>query len=176
MNMNNPSESTDLLLGQEFLTWLWYQSDTASGTFTDKSGMFFTVSMEQHIVVEGGQGEARETASVSGSLSPLREARFGLCMGKKVSRALLRIEKDEFVFQCSIRAVDFSLQSLRTPKLDKTINDDDDLESLLLEKFYLMEMCINLLQELYTRFLKLRLSPEWINEINAMRHWMACTE
>ena len=31
-------DSTDNILGQEFLTWLWYQSDVAPGAFVDKEG------------------------------------------------------------------------------------------------------------------------------------------
>ena len=101
------AESPDSILGREFLTWLWYQSDTAPGGFTDATGAPFAVSMEQRIVVEGGEGEARETATVCGSLSPMREARFGLGTGKKVSRALVRLEKDELAFQLSLKAEDF---------------------------------------------------------------------
>ena len=58
-------DSTDNILGQEFLTWLWYQSDVAPGAFVDKEGQPFSVSMEQRIVVQGGEGDAKETATVS---------------------------------------------------------------------------------------------------------------
>lgn len=169
------SDSTDAILGQEFLTWLWYQSDTAPGAFTDAEGQPFAVSMEQRIVVAGGEGEARETASVSGSLSPLREARFGLGTGKKVTRALVRFEKDDMAFQFTLRAEDFSLGSLRTPKLDR--NDaDDEPDALLLEKIYLVETCLALLDALYGRFLALRLSPGWQKEVADMGLWMTRTE
>lgn len=169
------SDSTDAILGQEFLTWLWYQSDTAPGAFTDAKGQPFAVSMEQRIVVAGGEGEARETASVSGSLSPLREARFGLGTGKKVTRALVRLEKDDMAFQFTLRAEDFSIGSLRTPRLDR--NDaDDEPDALLLEKIYLMETCLALLDALYARFLALRLSPRWQEEVTDMGLWMTRTE
>ncbi len=176
MIMPNLGESTDIVLGQEFLTWLWYQSDTAPGAFCDRDGAPFSVSMEQRIVVEGGEGDAREVASVSGSLSPLREARFGLGTGKKVSRALLHLEKDELAFQLVLRAKDFCLNSMKTPKIDKTTYEDEDPDALLLEKFYLMEVCISLLDDLYARFLKLRLSPAWLQEVDDMRQWMTRTE
>lgn len=169
-------ESADIILGQEFLTWLWYQSDTAPGSFTDKDGLPFAVSMEQRIVVEGGEGDARETASVSGSLSPLREARFGLGTGKKVSRALLRLEKDAMAFQVTLKAEDFCLNSLKTPKLDKADGGDEDPDALFLEKIFLMETCVGLLDALYVRFLKLRLSPGWPAEVEHMRQWMTRTE
>ena len=85
MSQTSSLDSLDNILGQEFLTWLWYQSDVAPGAFVDAQGQPFSVSMEQRIVVQGGEGDARETASVSGSLSPLREARFGLGTGKKAA-------------------------------------------------------------------------------------------
>ena len=83
-------ENTDLILGQEFLTWLWFRSETGN-VFrmegAEHSGEPFTVAMEQRIVVRGGEGENQETATVVGSFSPLREARLGLLTGKQVVRA-----------------------------------------------------------------------------------------
>ncbi len=171
--MNSPylGQSIDIILGQEFLTWLWYQSDTAPQTFVDTKGMPFSVFMEQRIVVQGGEGDSLETASVSGSLSPLREARFGLATGKKVTRALLRLEQDELSWQLSLKAEDFSCNSLRTPKIEKD-SDDDDPDALFLEKVYLMERCILLLDSLYGQFLKLRLSAQWEEEVQAVHEWM----
>ena len=75
MNMPYLGESTDIILGQEFLTWLWYQSDTAPGAFTDKDGAPFSVSMEQRIVYK----VAKET--------PGKQPRFpalSLLCGKRV--------------------------------------------------------------------------------------------
>jgi hypothetical protein len=172
--MPQSGESTDHVLGQEFLTWLWYRSDTAPGAFTDQNGASFSVSMEQRIVVQGGEGDARETASVSGSSSPLREARFGLGTGKKVSRALVCLEKDGMEFQLNLRAEDFCLGSLRTPKLDRN-DGDDDPDALLLEKIYLMETCAGLLDSLYARFLKVRLSRNWRDEVALLGQWMTKT-
>lgn len=168
-------DSTDNILGQEFLTWLWYQSDVAPGAFVDKEGQPFSVSMEQRIVVQGGEGDAKETATVAGTLSPLREARFGLGTGKKVTRALIRLEKEELAFQFTLKAEDFTLGSLKTPKVEKP-EEDDDLDAMLLEKIYLMEVCLGLLDSLYGRFLQLRLSPQWQQEVADMRQWMTRTE
>ena len=43
------------------------------------------MNLEQRIVVQGGEGDSLETASVSGSLSQLREVRLRLRTGKKVN-------------------------------------------------------------------------------------------
>ena len=153
-------DSTDNILGQEFLTWLWYQSDVAPGAFVDKEGQPFSVSMEQRIVVQGGEGDAKETATVA---------------GKKVTRALIRLEKEELAFQFTLKAEDFTLGSLKTPKVEKP-EEDDDPDAMLLEKIYLMEVCLGLLDSLYARFLQLRLSPQWQQEVADMRQWMTRTE
>lgn len=163
-------QTTDIILGQEFLTWLWYQSDTAPGGFTDAKGMPFSVSMEQRIVVQGGEGDSLETASVSGSLSPLREARVGIATGKKVTRALLRMEKDDLAWQFTLKAEDFSCNSLKTPKIEKD-DDDADEDALILEKLYLMESCVELLDSLYARFLGIRLSNAWQEEVRHIHAW-----
>ncbi len=164
-------QSTDIILGQEFLTWLWYQSDTAPGSFTDNKGMPFSVSMEQRIVVQGGEGDSLDTASVSGSLSPLREARFGLATGKKVTRALILFEQDDLTWQVSLKAEDFSCNSLRTPKIEKD-SDDDDPDAIFLEKVYLLERCVTLLDSLYAQFLALRIGATWQDEVRHVQEWM----
>lgn len=168
--MSQLYETPDEILGQEFLTWLWFKSDVASDAFKTSDGTPFVVTMEQHIVVQGGQGDTKETASVSGVLSPLREARFGLGTGKKVTRALLHLEKEDMAFQVALKAEDFSLSGLKTPKLDKS-DSDDDPDALFLEKIYLMEACIDLLDTLYATFLQVRLQETWSEEVLAIQKW-----
>lgn len=171
--MADASQSIDAILGEEFLTWLWYQSDTAPDFFKTGNGEPFNVHIEQNIVVQGGEGELREKATVSGL--PLREARFGLGAGKKVTRALIRLEKGDLAFQFIIKANDFCLGSLRTPKLDKA-DADDEPDALFLEKLFLIESCLELFDCLYQQFLNLRLSPAWQTEVSNMGKWLNQTE
>ena len=123
--MSFDENTPDNILGQEFLTWLWYRSDSNPQAFTDTDGTPFSVSLEQRITVEGGQGEERETTAVSGALSPLREARVGLATGKKVTRALLLMSKEEMNFSVTLKAESFAMGSMKTPKVEKPEEDDD---------------------------------------------------
>ena len=164
-------QTTDMILGQDFLTWLWYRSESFPLGFKDKEGHPFTLTMEQRIVVQGGEGETLETASVSGSLSQLREARLGLCTGKKVTRALVRLEREGLDWQTTLRAEDFSLGSLRSPKVDHQEGDDPD--AIFLEKMYLIELCLNLFDAAFQTFLQIRLGPDWTREAAAVGAWMA---
>ena len=168
-------ENTDLILGQEFLTWLWFRSETGN-VFrmegAEHSGEPFTVAMEQRLVVRGGEGENQETATVVGSFSPLREARLGLLTGKQVVRCLVRLEKDGMDWQVSLKAEDFSINSLRTPKVARD-DGDEDPEGLFLEKMYLIDLGLDMLDEMFRQFLALRLAPAaWNKEAEAVAAWM----
>lgn len=165
-------QSTDVVLGQEFLTWLWFRSETRNGLFKNKEGVSFGVFTEQRIVVQGGEGESLETATVSGSMSQLREARLGLATGKKVTRALLRFEREADSWLLTLRAEDFTLNSLKTPVIDKSDAEDDDPDAAFLEKVYLVESCLAMLDEVFRQFLMVRLSSGWMNEVKELRTWM----
>ena len=158
--MNEPylGQTTDMVLGQEFLTWLWFRSETQPMGFKDKEGVPFSMNLEQRIVVQGGEGDSLETASVSGSLSQLREVRLGL-------------RTEELAWQTTIKAEDFSLGSFKTPKVER--EEDDDPDAAFLEKMYLMELCLGLFDACYKQFLDIRLSSLWDKEVQDMSAWMS---
>jgi hypothetical protein len=166
-------ERTDIVLGQEFLTWLWFRSDTAPEFKSPDGGPDFTVSMEQRIVVQGGEGDAKETASVSGIMSELREARWGLVTGKQVARALVRFIREPEAWQVTLKAADFSLGSMKTPAVGKGDSQEDDPDALFYEKIYLQETCLALFDSVYAEFLNVRLSREWEGETKNIREWAA---
>lgn len=135
---SDTSDTPDAILGQEFLTWLWFQSDVAHSFFHTEDGQAFMVYMEKRVTVTGFVGCDRETASVTASdtASPLTEARLGLRRGKKVSSAIISLSKADCDFNFSVKAADFSLNSLKTSKINKPDRDDDP-DALFLEKSFL---------------------------------------
>ena len=164
----------DGILGQDFLTWLWFQSDVAPSFFRTDDGHSFLVAMRKRVTVTGFVGMDRETASVAASDADsfLSEARLGLHRGKKVASALICLIKDDFGFDVSVKAADFSLNSLKTPKIDKPDRDDDP-DSLFLEKVFLIETAVTLLDSLYRQFLGLRLDEgKWKKTTDEMMKWM----
>ena len=72
----------------------------------------------------------------------------------------------------TLKAADFSLNSLKTPKIDKSDRDDDP-NSLFLEKVFLIETAVTLLDCLYRQFLGLRLDEgKWKKTTDKMMQWM----
>jgi len=166
------AETVSLALGQEFLTWLWFACETSSGLFRTREGETFSVTVEQKVSVQGGEGEARETAVCSGPMAELREARLGLKNGKKVNKAKVRVEKDEVGWQVLLDAATFTLQGLKTPKVEMKLEEGEDPDSRILEKIYLLEKCTDYLDTVYARFLDLRFSPQWQEETARLRKWL----
>jgi hypothetical protein len=166
------SERESAILGQEFLTWLWFKSEHEGGRF--KSGdEWFEVYMEQRVSVEGGSGEGKEVATVAGPHAEMREARMGLSTGKKVNRALLRLAQDGEEWTMQLKAEDFAYNSVRTPKVDTRREQGEDPDGVWLEKLYLLEKCIGFIDVLYRQFLEVRLSSlKWPQEVKAFRAWL----
>lgn len=162
------------LLGQEFLTWLWYKSEARAGQFKTPAGESFTLFMAQKVTVSGGEGESRETASVSGAHSELTEARLGLTRGKKVDRAMLAFDQDGQGWSVQLRCEDFSLSGLKTPKVETRREEGEDPDGAFLEKAFLVDKVLTFFDAVYAEFLALRLKPEaWKAEVADLRVWLA---
>ncbi len=169
--------SIEYILGQEFLTWLWYRSEALNGTFhTRKENSPYVMYIHQKVVVRGGESDAVETASVSGIHSSFREAKMGLKTGKLVSSALVSLEKEENTWHVSLRAEDFSLNGLATEKID-TSDTDDEPDALFFEKMYLIEQAIDLLDDVYAQFISTRLDDKaWLEECERIAEWILAAE
>ena len=165
------SDIKDTALGQDFLTWLWGRGELNNGLFRTRQGEEFVLLLERRVAVQAGEGDSLEIASVSGPMSDLKEARLGLATGKKVSKALLRLEHGAETWQFTLKAADFSIQGLKTPAVDKA-DQPDDPDGIFLERIYLLERVIHFLDEAYAAFLSIRFSPEWSGELKAMRQWL----
>ncbi|GAB6175434.1 hypothetical protein JCM16814_03250 [Desulfobaculum senezii] len=166
-------QAKDIVLGQDFLTWLWYKSEATGGIFTMPDGENFALFMEQRISVQGGEGDSKETTSVTGLMSEMREAKLGLAMGKKVTKAQFRVEVDSDAWQFTIKAEDFAFNGFKTPKVDTKRDDDDDPDGIFLEKMYLIERGLSFVDHLYFEFLKLRMSSEWEEERMSVGVWLS---
>jgi hypothetical protein len=166
-------QNVDVILGQEFLTWLWFISEIKGGQFaTVDQKDSFIVYVERSIAVQGGEGETLETTTVTGATSDLMEARLGVSTGKKVTKALIRIEHNTEAWQFALKAEDFSISSLKTPKVEKD-QEDEEIDGAFLEKIYLIETCLKYLDQLYAQFLINRLNADsWAISCEMIKMWL----
>lgn len=163
-------QSQNPIIGREFLTWLWYQTEAGSNVFELKNGSSFSLNLAEKIIVQGGEGDNTETAICSGLMTEMREARTGLKIGKKVQQAKIHIQKDAFEWSVTLDSTQLNFSAMKTPKIER--NNDDDPDALILEKIYLLEQGIECIDTVFSLFLKKRLENEWEKEKQAMRKWI----
>lgn len=165
-------ERENVLLGQDFLTWLWYKTDNDTVLFSLADKRTFTVHMEQRVSVQGGEGEGKETATVSSPRGELTEAKTGLRTGKKVNKAqlLFTMDQDEWLVQVS--AADFGLSGLKTPKVSTRDDEGDDPDGKFLEKLFLIDRCLEMFDIVFAQFLALRMSRDWADEAGRVKRWI----
>jgi len=163
----------DAVLGQDFLTWLWFRSEKNGWLFRSAQGQEFNVYLEQRLSVRGGSGDNVEKAVVTGPHAEFTEAKLGLRNGKLVDKALLRLERDGATWTVLLGSDDFSLSGLKTPKIETRLEEGDDPDAPFLEKMMLLEQCIDFVDELYRQFLEVRLSTSWTDELRTFREWLS---
>lgn len=165
-------ERENTLLGQDFLTWLWYKTDNDNILFQLEDKRTFSLQMEQKVSVQGGEGETKSTATVSSPGGELDEAKAGLLTGKKVNKAQLLFSMDQDDWLLTVNAADFGLSGLKTPKVATKDEDGDDPDSKFLEKMFLVERCLEMFDIVFNEFLKLRMSREWNEEAAKVKLWI----
>jgi len=159
--------------GREFLTWLWFKSEERNGRITlgggEEIGLFFV----RRLVLVSGRGEYAETVVCQGPHASLREGREALRQGKKIREARLALEIDADEWEFTFKADLFQFQSMKLPTGAEKFEEPEETqgEGLLLERIYLMEKAMAVMERLFAVYLELRNSPAWTAETARIDSW-----
>jgi hypothetical protein len=163
-------------LGQEFLTWLWWKSEERGGTIALPTIGDVTVVFEKHMLLEFGEGESTEKIICSGLQAELQEARTGLQMGKKLEQARIVLGHNSYEYSFTLAAALMEFRNVRLPKTESTENDRGDnpeeVEGIILERIFLFEELIRLVNVIFLEFLKVRVGEGWRDELIKVREWI----
>ena len=169
MDLIEKMRRTDFL-GPEFLTWLWFRTETQTGPFDlgGENGVF-SLWFEDKLVVGSTAVDAQENLFKGGHPATSLEARTALRLGKLASEAKLRLVRETHEWAFTFRAKDLSIGSVRIPAVLASEADDR-----LYERMYLLEQLDGMLKGLYGQFLRLRMSAEWTTqELPRLQKWVA---
>lgn len=162
-------------IGQEFLTWIWFQSEVNSGIVDVKGYGAVEVWFEDRIMLESGSGNTRQSVTCQGKDMDLAEARTALREGKKVSQARIRLAVEEREYHFSVKAEGLELNSIKGPKtLDYAEEEDDALAGRLLDRVAVFRELTNVMDSLFGKFLSIRLTRQWDEtEVQRIRNWLS---
>ncbi len=159
-------------LGREFLTWLWFRSESQEGVFD--LGDLGTVELwfEGKMTLETDGEERGDKVTCTGGGTRLREARFALTKNKKVTQASVRMLKGDDEWSFSLDAAWLNLSGLKTPRVMQDAREDPD--GLFYERMFLIEQPIAVANALFAEFVRLRVSTEWEQEeMPALIDWIS---
>ncbi len=163
-------------LGQEFLTWLWWKSEERGGSILLPDRGDIIVVFEKHMLLEYGEGESNEKLICSGLQSELQEARTGLLMGKKLEQARIQLVSAEHEWNFTLAAALMEFRNVKLPKTAGTEADSsgnpEETEGMILERIYLFEELVRLVNELFHLFLQNRIAESWGKELVRIREWV----
>jgi recombination associated protein RdgC len=158
-------------LGREFLTWLWFRSETQGGMFELDAAESVEVWIDDRVTLQSDADQAVETITCSGENSDLREARFALAENKKVTQARFRMAMGEDEWSFTLESSRLNVKSLKPPRVVQDVRDDPD--GLFFERVRLMERAVSVLDALFLSFVSLRVSEAWsAREVPGMARWI----
>jgi len=148
-------QSTQGLIGREFLTWLYFQSDSRAGRI-EAAGELFELWLDRRVALEDDSLEPPSCVSFSGDTFTSEDMKTAIRSGKKIREARFRLEKLENTWCFTLRADRLEVASL---KIDLPGADDID------ERFHGRIIAISALNDFldtcFATFLENVLSKQW---------------
>jgi hypothetical protein len=169
---NNESAEGVSLIGREFLTWLWFKSEERNGRITLNNGDEVELHLLKRIALEAGEGEYAQGVVCSGIHAELKEGKEAIRQGKKVKEAGIKLAYNQNEWEFMFKADTFDFQSLKLPVIDMPEVPEDQSGNLL-ERIYLIENAVKIMDNLFESFLHVRFLPEWKeNEMKLLTKWL----
>jgi hypothetical protein len=166
-----PSDGDALAeLGPDFLTWLWFRTETEGPVFDLGDLGEVEVLIEDDLMLEGEQGIARRSSVKSGLPTHSAEAKAALSVGKKLCRCRWGITQGDDVWMGQFDARAFVTRSLKIPT-GTAYQQGGILESRmgLVERYWALKSA------LFGAFLKER-TGAWDSTVQEMKKWIAAKD
>ncbi len=158
-------------LGNEFLTWLWFMIETDQNRLRRYDPLLVSLNIGSRLVLENTRNNAKETITIKGEDANLEEGLLALKKGAVVTEIHLSYKAGAQHWQFSLKGESLNISNLKLPETGP-VETTEDLEGAVIEKTYLAETVIGLVNNLFSHFVKLRVSDEWRNQtVSRIRKW-----
>jgi len=159
-------------LGEEFLTWLWYVIEKDQNLIKNFDKDFVALEIGNRIVFENRRRESGERITIKGDGASLEEGILTLKKGALVSELNVVFKSAELTWQFSLKGESLNVSSFNLPSTG-TPESDEDIEGFVLEKIFLYDKILKILENIFTYFVKLRLSNRWQDKtVPKIKSWI----
>ena len=157
-------------LGSEFLTWLWfYIVNTDQDKLFDNKNEILEIGNK--IVLERKANDAVEKVTIKGKDAGLEEGIVSLKKGAVVKELNLLYRKEDKEWNFTVTGENLGVSNLKTPDIG-FIESKKDVEGFVVEKIFLYDSLYLLIDGLYKKFIKLRVSAGWVEVVSDMNKWI----
>jgi hypothetical protein len=159
-------------LGPEFLTWLWYAIEREPDVIKVAAMSKGSLTVGNRIVLENRLDQPAERVTISGENADLGEGMLAVKKGALVAELGLHYTGGDQEWRFSLKGDTLALMGIKTPRV-APVESADDIEGAVVEKIGLCEEVVRLLDSLFLRFIKLRVSERWQGEaVPGMKTWI----
>ena len=160
-------------LGNEFLHWLWFVTDTDTDTISLLDGSEVTLMLARTLTLECPRGQTgHETFSHEGP-TRLPEARRAIQSGKLPRKAGLTLVRHDQQYEFTIQAETLAVSGAKLPPMPEDVTD---ARARLEERVTQIRELDETLNLLFDAFLRVRLSSGWAESLVEMQKWLRAGE
>ncbi len=160
-------------IGNEFLTWLWFMIDNEPNRLFTTPDENREIQIGSRIVIEKGIENTVEKITIKGDDAGLEEGIMALRKGALVTEIHLVYKENELTWAFTVKGESLNLSNLKLPETGP-MESKEDLEAAVLDRIYLYEKALIAVQSLFGRFIQLRVSNDWRQQvIPAIKKWIA---
>jgi hypothetical protein len=158
-------------LGNEFLTWIWFAIENDEEIIRQCDPDAESLDVGNRMALEHRWANGVETIAIKGDAAGLEEGLLALQKGAQVTEINLIYKSGTLKWQFSLKGESLSFSGLKLPET-AAAEQSEDMEGIVLEKIYLYEKPFQFIDELYRRFIELRLSQQWQATLAGMKKWV----
>jgi recombination associated protein RdgC len=164
-------------LGEEFLTWIWYRTETKKAVFPMEDGAQVGIALDDLLVFGGADENEMQQTLRRGMPTRAMEAAAALKAGKRLSKAKMILAEGNDQWSFTLDGATLSFSSVRCPEPDA---DEDtssegaptpqDIDSERMDAFARLSQHFD---GVYRIFLRDRLREDWERStLQEIRHWI----
>ncbi len=160
-------------LGYEFLTWIWFIMENQQDILKKADEELVSLDIGNRIVLENNRNNTIESITIKGDEAGLEEGILSLQKGAVVTELNLIYKAGNHEWHFNIKGESLNISGLKTPETGN-VEKKEDIEGSVLEKVFLCEKVLVLVNNLYQQFVNLRITNNWNKGVvPLMQKWIA---
>ncbi len=154
-------------VGNEFVLWLWFYTETQSDTIKLNDESEVTIMLARTLTLECPRGQTGHETITHEGPTRLPEARRAIQSGKMPRKVGMTLVRHGAQYEFTLHAETLGIGSARMPA-----SEEEEDRARLDDRATKLRDLIETLDLLYDAFGQVRFGPEWSKELAKMQKWL----